>query len=224
LSREFRESEFIDFRTGIVKVAPLQLQFKQSLGGTPAFADLVRLFQCRMEVWHLGVAVQIAQSIEFGHPPSVWSHAAYGLMTLLFAYFETVGRILNEKPNPAGMDAADFDCGFRDLYAKVTSSAGVEFDPTEFYQRARNGLIPLGSTQQGILVHNERTISTQDFDIIQKNPHDLASQKYYVNPHSVLRTVVNHFPTLIARLNNADARHNDLRARFRAFMGDRDVE
>jgi hypothetical protein len=220
LATKFRESEFIDFRTGIVKVAPLQLQFKQSLGETSTFADLVRLFQCRMEVWHLGVAVQITQSIEFGHPPSVWSHAAYGLMTLLFAYFETIGRILNEKPDSAGMSAADFDCGFRDIYPTVTSSAGVEFDPREFYKRARNGLIPLGSTQQGIFLHNEQSISIQDFDVIQKNPHNPASQKYYVNPHGVVRTVVNHFPTLIARLNNADARYEALRAGFRAFVGD----
>jgi hypothetical protein len=220
LTKRFRDSEFIDFNTGTVKVAPIQLQFRMKLAGPMRFSDLVRLFQCRIEVWHLGVAVQMLREIEYGQPPSVWSHAAYGLLALLFSYFETIGKTLNPDANNSGTTESDFEVGFRDVYQEITTSSGSSYDPKEFYRRARNGLFSLGSTKRGIWVHNEQSISTKDFDIIRKNPTDAASEKYYVNPHAVTRTVVDHFPTFIARLNEPDAQVEGMRARFEEYFGD----
>jgi hypothetical protein len=215
----FRESEFIDFNTGSVKVAPIQLQFRMTMAGEQHFPDLVRLFQCRMEVWHLGVAAQMVRQIELNTPPSIWSHSAYGLLTLLFAYFETIGKILNPQ-GEYSTTAIDFDYGFRDVYSDSTTSSGNEYDPKEFYKRARNGLIPLGASQSGLWVHNERLLTDKDFDIIQKNPNDPSKLRYYINPHGVVRTVIDHFPTFIARLHNPDTRHDALRTRFRESLGD----
>jgi hypothetical protein len=224
LAQRFRDSEFVDFNSGRVKIAPLQLQFRMRLEGNQQFNGLVRLFQCRMEVWHLGVAVQMLHEIEYGQPPSVWSHAAYALLALLFAYFETVGKTLNKDSVVAITTPTDFECGFRDVYADVTTSSGKPYDPKEFYNRARNGLYSLGSSQNGLRVHNERTISSKDFDIIQKNPNAPASAIYYVNPHAVVRTVVDHFPTFIERLNNPSKQYDSLRRKFDEFFGDnRDV-
>jgi hypothetical protein len=173
-----------------------------------------------MEVWHLGVAVQMLHEIEFAQPPSVWSHAAYGLLTMLFSYFETIGKCLNPDANHSRRTENDFEVGFRDVYQEITTSSGSSYDPKEFYQRARNGLFPLGSSRKGIWVHNEQSISTKDFDIIRKKPTDAASEKYYVNPHAVTRTIVDHFPTFIARLNDPDAQFEGMRAQFREFLGD----
>jgi hypothetical protein len=191
-----------------------------TLAGSLQYADLVRLFCCRMEVWHLGVATQILQSIEYNQPPSVWSHAAYSLVALLFNYFETTGRILNPAPQSTRATEMDFDCGFRDVYDDITTSTGEEYDPIEFYNRARNGLYYLGSTRRGLWVHNDRSISSKDFDIINKNPADPATLKYYVNPHSATRAMVDHFPTFVERLNDDDPRNEPMRVRFRNFFGD----
>lgn len=220
LTKRFRNSEFVDFNTGTVKLAPIQLQFRMALAGPPTFADLVRLFQCRIEVWHLGVAVQMLHDIEFNSPPSVWSHAAYGLLSLIFVYFETIGKVLNADAAPSSAPAVDFDLGFRDVYSDVTTSSGNRYDPKEFYVRAHIGLFHLGSTVRGLWVHNERSISVKDFDIVQRNPNDPTSLKYYVNPHAAVRTIVEHFPTFIQRLQDPDARYDALRAKFKEAVGD----
>lgn len=220
MSKRFRESEFVDFNTGTVKLAPLQLQFRMTLAGSSHLADLLRLFECRMEVWHLGVAVQILHDIEFGHPPSIWSHAAYALVAMLLTYFETIGRIINTDSSVPNTTAMDFECGFRDVYPIVTTSTGNGYDPQEFYQRARNGLYALGSTKRGLWVHNEQSISPQDFDIIQKNPADPASEKYLINPHAAVRTMVDHFPTLIQRLHDPATQYDAMRAQFKAHFSD----
>jgi hypothetical protein len=219
LNPRFRDSEYIDFNTGSVKVAPLQLQFKMSLAGSPDFSDLVRLFECRTEVWHLGVATQMLKQIEFYSPPSIWSHSAYGLLTLLITYFETIGKILNADATAASTTADDFIWGFRDVYPDLTTTSGKPYDPQEFYRRSRNGLAALGSSQSGLWVHNERTISLKDFDIVQKNPNDPSTLRYYINPHTTTRTVIDHFPTFIARLNDPSSHNDALRQRFRAFVG-----
>jgi hypothetical protein len=223
VKQKFRTSEYIDFNTGTVKLAPIQLQFRMRMAGEVSFADLVRLFQCRVEVWHLGVATQIVHEIEFGSPPAVWSHAAYGLLSLVIPYFEMVGKIVNPAALPPSASQAntlveDFDCGFRDVYTDLTTSSGTSYDPLKFYNLARSGLYALGATQQGLWMHNERTISTKDFDIIQKNPNDPSTLKHYVNPHAVVRTVVDHFPTVVARLNDPASQNEEMRARFRHFF------
>ena len=220
MTKRFRDSEFIDFNTGTVKLAPIQLQFKMTLAGPLLFADLVRLFHCRIEVWSLGVAAQIVQEIEFSQPPSIWSHAAYSLIAILFSYFGTIGKTLNPNSTAAGTTVQDFEVGFLDVYHDPVTSSGKRYDPKEFYTRANNGLYPLGTSKKGLWVHNELSISTQDFDIVQRNPTDPSSEKYYVNPHSMVRTLVDHFPTFIDRLNNPDVQYEGMRARFKEYLID----
>jgi hypothetical protein len=220
LNKPFRESEFIDFNTGMVKLAPIQLQFRMALAGPLQFSDLVRLFQCRIEVWHLGVAVQMLRQIEITSPPSIWSHAAYGLVVVGFPYFEMIGKTLNPQSGKGQTPVVDFDCGFRDVYQEITTSSGQSYDPVEFYNRVRNGVFHLGSTQNGLWMHNEPSISTKDFDIIRKIGSDPASEKYYVNPHAMIRTIVAHFPTFIDRLKNPAPEYDGMRAKFEEFLSD----
>lgn len=227
MAHQFRNSDFIDFNTGTVKIAPIQLQFKMSLAGKQSFADQVRLFECRVEVWQLGVAAQMLREIEFGHPPSIWSHAAYGLLTIAFTYFESVGKLFGkegqqevetDKGTELCQSIIDFERGFRDVYGSAIATNGQAFEPKEFYQRARAGLIPLGSTQRGIWLHNEMSISTKDFDVIPIG--SVNRVKYYINPHAIISTIVNHFPTVIERLNNPSAAFDPIREQFTKFFGE----
>jgi hypothetical protein len=128
--------------------------------------------------------------------------------------------MLNPASQMSSTTPMDFESGFRDVYSDLTASSGKSLDLNEFYKRARNGLYQLGSSQRGLWMHNERTISPKDFDIIQLNPNDPSSQKYYVNPHAVARTVIDHFPTFIARLNDPSPQHDAMRAKFMEFFGD----
>ncbi len=223
--QKFRESAYVDFNTGVVKLAPIQLQFRMRMVCQTQFDDLVRLFECRVEVWHLGVAAQMVRAIEFSQPPEIWSHAAYGLLALLVPYFEMVGRLLDPAPitpgaSPHSTLPGHFDRGFRDVYPDPTTTSGATYDPLEFYDLARQGLYGRGSSQHGLWLHNEVRISAKDFDIIQKQPDDISTRKHYVNPHGVVRTVIAHFPSVIARLNNPAAQYDVMRARLRVFVGD----
>ena len=233
MAPKFRESEFIDFNSGLVKIAPLQMQFRIRMAGEAHMSDLIRLFQCRVEVWQLGVAAQVVNYIEHGTPPSVWAHAAYSVTAILIDYFETIGAILNEDNSssisaatPAAQpvfstnEAANFETCFYDVYPDFTTSTGAKIAPREFHERMRNGLFALGSTPRGLWMHNSRSVSLQDFDVIQKNPADASTLRYYINPHSMVRTLINHFPTVIARLNNPDTQYEPLRARLQMFLGD----
>jgi hypothetical protein len=102
----------------------------------------------------------------------------------------------------------------------MTTTSGERLNPADFYTRARKGLFALGSSPNGLWVHNDRSISTQDFDIIHKNPADPATRKYYINPHNTVRTVIDHFPTLIARLNDPATQFDAMRARLKSFVSD----
>jgi hypothetical protein len=69
-------------------------------------------------------------------------------------------------------------------------------------------------TKKDVLIHNNSNISVKDFDVIQINGGVL----YAVNPHSMIRTLVDHFPSFIDRLTDSDPQYDELRARFERFF------
>jgi len=75
-----RSSKYIDFDTGVVTITPMDL--KNSMAKPWTDDQKLDLFECRVDVWTLGVAVAMLRQIEENTPPSVWSHAAYGLLTV----------------------------------------------------------------------------------------------------------------------------------------------
>ena len=89
----FPKSEFIDFNAGVVYATPDTLF--RSMREPWSIDDKIRLFECRVEVWQLGVAVAILRQIEASEQPSIWSHAAYGLVSILTSYFEMIGKTLS---------------------------------------------------------------------------------------------------------------------------------
>jgi hypothetical protein len=212
----FRNSEFIDFNTGTVFNPPMKV-----IARLPRPWDLyskIQVFHCRVDVWHLGPAVQILKEIEGNEPPSAWSHAAYGLLSVIVSYFEMIGKTVNPESKQRGSAGTDFVKGFQDVY----QDSGLSEDAVkEFCDRLRNGLYHLGATKSGLWIHNSPAITDKDFDIIpKKDSSGIAVERYYINPHSVVRKVVNHFPTFIGRLKDPDPQYDKMRTKFEEFIDD----
>jgi hypothetical protein len=127
-----------------------------------------------------------------------------------------IGKILNPASERSGTANIDFNYGFCDVYPEYTPPSG-EYDDThlpllkELRARAYNGLYHLGGTKRGLWVHNTASFSTKDFEVVQKFPAEPSLDKYYVNPHAMVRTIVDHFPTFIDRLKNPDVRYDGMR-------------
>ena len=81
----------------------------------------IDLFECRVDVWSLGVAAATLYEIEHGKKGSIWQHAAYGMLTISFTYFEMVGKTLNPNSRTRGTASEDFNVGCRDVLMKEPS-------------------------------------------------------------------------------------------------------
>lgn len=234
----YRPSRFIDFDTCVVTLAPMDLLKTKPVDPSKrTLEDKLDLFECRVEVWQLGVAVAMLREIETKKPPSVWSHAAYGLISVVFSYFEMIGEIRNLTSGESGSSSEDFNRGFCELYAKFRPANGIYKDKLpqasgtwppnpdiqaviSFRDRIRNGMYHLAYTKRGVQLHNDFG-STDDFESKQiPDPAD-ASQTitiYRINPHAVVRTVVDHFARFMADLQTAA--NTQLRAKFVQFYDD----
>lgn len=219
----FRNSEFIDFNTGTVKIDPMTLQ--RMLPVPRQRTDNLRLFECRVDVWHLGVAVQLLREIECHHDPtSIWCHSAYGLIAIVFSYFEMIGKTLNPESAKSGTAGTDFNVGFCDVYPEFKSSSGRFKDldmpvVRAFRDLVRNGMYHLAYTKNNLIIHNCPDRSPKDFDVKREANGGEASDKYLLNPHGMTRTIVAHFPTFIQRVREAETRNDDnMASRFDTFF------
>jgi hypothetical protein len=216
----FRAGRFIDFNTGTVIQAPMDL--KKSMPATMTTDQKIDLFECRVEVWQLGVAAEMLKQIEAARNPSVWSHAAYGLVSVSFSYFEMIGKTLNSGSAPSGTSSEDFNIGFCNVYPKFTPANGVytdklpqplgvtwppNLDPEiqkviAFRNRIRNGMYHLGYTKKGLWLHNDA--GKDDFQIVpEPNPSGPGMvDVYHMNPHATTRTIIDHFPKFVADLRD----------------------
>jgi hypothetical protein len=98
MSQIYRSSRFIDFNEGRVVLDPESFVDQASRPWT--LEQKIDFFECRVDVWQLGVAVEMLKQIEAHEPPSIWSHAAYGLLSVIASYFEMVGKVLNPRSGP----------------------------------------------------------------------------------------------------------------------------
>lgn len=210
-----RYSEYIDFANGTVSLDPMKLQHGLPLPWRSD--DKLRLFECRVDVWLFGPAMLMLRRIEDARLPSAWCHAAYGMFAVFLPYFEMIGKFLNPNAASTGTAGQDFNVGFCDVYPAFrpannnyvdnipSVSKGVKASPNpdirkvvEFRDRARNGLFHVGYTKHGLLIH--ANTSMQDVE-----EHD---GNYLVNVHSMVRTLVNHFPTVMERIRGDTATRN----------------
>jgi hypothetical protein len=202
----FRTSRFIDFDTGSVRISPDEY-FRLFPDSPWTLSQKLDLFEYRVEVWQLGVSVAILQQIEAQKPPSIWCHSAYGLISVIFSYFEMIGKSLNPNSKKSRTAGEDFAYGFRDVYPRYTSTIVTA---GEFCNRVRNGMYHLAYTQNQLDIHNDNNMSTEDFDI--------QHGRYLLNPHRLTRTVVDHFPGFLARLKDTDTKNDGLRKKFEEFF------
>lgn len=214
---EFRASPYIDFNSGIVVTPPMELSRQRM--SPRSLDDMIDLFECRVDVWHLGPAVQILKQIEAHPHTSVWAHTAYALLGVVFTYFEMIGKSLNPASQPRRKAYLDFNYGFCDVYPAFDTDNGDRTDEAlpdvrEFRDRVRNGMYHLGYTKGGLFIHNAPSLTTADFFI------DRCSQepRYLVNPHQMTRTIVAHFPSFIGRLRDPTGQFDELRVRFQRFF------
>lgn len=216
----FRVSPYIDFNTGTVKVQPMDLSRERP---TPrSLDDMLDLFECRVDVWQLGPAVEILKQIETrtSLASSVWAHAAYALLMILFPYFEMLGKTLNPSSQPRGTASVDFNTGFCDVYPQFAPGINDRTDAAlpavrEFRDRIRNGLYHLGYTKGNLFIHNEPGARVPSDFFVDKSG---AEHRYLVNPHQLTRTLVAHFPTFMRRLRDSTGQFDALRRRFARFF------
>ena len=216
---QFRPSRYIDYNTGEVITAPMDL--KKSIPATMTTDQKIDLFECRVDVWQFGVAAAILKQIEAAQDPSIWSHAAYGLVSVGFTYFEMIGKALNPNSKASGSASDDFNYGFCNVYPEFTPANGVYTDKTpapsgkwppntdpeilkvkEFRNRIRNGIYHLGYTKKGLWIHNDP--GRPDFEIVQAaDPSGTGViDVYRMNPHNTTRTIIEHFARFIADLRD----------------------
>ena len=218
MNHKFRSSEYIDFNTGTVICPPMVLM--RRLKPPWSLEDKIRVFQCRVDVWQLGVAVDMLKQIESAPvQSSIWAHAAFGMLSVSFSYFEMIGKILNPESDKSTTSAQDFNWGFCDVYYPAYGESGLNASPEvkEFRNRVRNGIYHLALTKRGLRIHNNPALSTRDFDVKEHDNGSQTAKLYYVNPHAIVRTLVNRFPTFIQRLQDPSA---GLRTKFLEYFDD----
>ena len=222
MSQIYRSSRFINFNEGRVILDPES--FVDQVSRPWTLEQKIDYFECRVDVWQLGVAVEMLKQIEAHEPPSIWSHAAYGLLSVIASYFEMVGKVLNPRSGPSHTSSVDFNWGFCNVYpdfrpAQATSPGWVEDYPdsavpdvAKFRDLMRNGMYHLGFPKKNFLIHNSPQIS-KDFDVV-------VEVAYVMNPHRVTRSLVEHFAGIVAALRQTS--NVDLRQKFEQFFDEFD--
>jgi hypothetical protein len=210
----FRQSQFINFDTGEVALAPMPLFHSLPPRSAQTLDQMLLAFECRVDVWQLGPATAMLREMEKKDltPDSVWRHSGYALLAVTFSYFEMIGKILNPGSKKRGSAGPDFDRGFRDVYPKFVGSPDVG----QFRDRLRNGIYHLGYTKSNLFIHHQPDKAPDDF----MTTVDQGTKLYLVNPHHMTRTIVAHFPTLMTRLRNPAPEFNGLRKKFQEFYDD----
>lgn len=210
----YRSSPYIDFEGGRVVTPPMVLSQRRTRPWSSD--DMLDLFECRVDVWQFGPAVEILKDLDRDarNPTSVWAHGAYALLGLVFTYFEMIGKTLNPGSRPSGTSGIDFNYGFCDVYPSFAPAQSADFkdssipDVVAFRDRVRNGIYHLGYTKGNLFLWNEP--SQADFVVDRSS----ADARYFVNPHGATRTIVDHFPGFIARVRGSAP----MRQRFERFF------
>lgn len=230
----FRFSRFIDFNEGRIILDP-----ELFVAHTPSpwtVEQKIDFFECRVEVWQLGVAVEMVKQIEANEPPSIWSHAGYALLSVVSSYFEMVGKVLNPGSMARRTSGVDFNWGFCNVYPEVRSIHSTQSHSVDDYSDSavphvakfrdlmRNGMYHLGFPKKNFLIHNSPE-SAKDCDVVQvrdqQDGQSVGGFAYFMNPHRVTRRLVDHFAGIIAALRQTS--NHDFRNNFKRFFDEFDA-
>jgi hypothetical protein len=141
------------------------------------------------------------------------------MLSVIFSYFEMIGKTLNLNSNPWKGAGLDFNWGFCDVYTAYKPDDGNYTDGklplvAALRDRGRNGMYHLARTKENLGIHNNPRISTEE-SFKEKVGSELV---YGLNPHEMVCTIVNHFPGFVARLREES--NTDLRSKFETFFDD----
>lgn len=215
----FRSSPYIDFDTGDVKIPPMKLIESLGQRANQPLEQMLIVFECRVDVWQHGPAVEMLKLMDVAHEQtSVWAHSGYALIAATFSYFEMIGKILNPGSHGWRTSGQDFNHGFCDVYPEFAPTEGGRSDGAvphvaQFRDRVRNGMYHLGYTKSHLYIHNAPHQWPKDFMMRMQG----EERYYFVNAHAMTRSIVAHFPTLMARLRDPAGAFDRLRAKFRDF-------
>lgn len=225
MAEEFRSSKYINFDSGDVWLPPMVLLRQKSKPWS--LPDKLDIFECRVEVWQLGVAVAVLKEMECPNRKGIWSHSAYGLVAIVFSYFEMIGKILNPSSKKRNSASQDFKAGFCDVYPEFRTGSGEpSSDVSQYLDRVRNGMYHLAYTKRGLWIHHDHEVSLKDFEV--KPASDLPNKLgfsgtdpvYLMDPHRVTRTIVSHFSGFVSRLREPSPSLHALQLKFEAFFDD----
>jgi hypothetical protein len=213
----FRSSPYIDFNSGKVIRQPMELIGPAGPRAHQPLPTMLTIFECRVDVWTFGPAVEMLTLMESRADDSVWAHSGYTLLASTFSYFEMVGKILNPKSKVRDTSSVDFNTGFCDVYPAFAPTTDDRRDKAvrraaQFRNRVRNGLYHLGFTKSHLYIHRDPTRRDDFMTEMQK-----GELYYFVNPHNMTRTIVDHFPTLMNRLRDPAPKFDALRTQFKEF-------
>jgi len=212
----FRDSKFIDFNKGHVIADPMD--FAARIRRPLTVADKIDVFECSVEVWQLGVAVEILKEIERHETPSIWSHSAFGLIAVVFSYFEMIGKTLNPRSARNGTAGQDFIYGFCDVNHEYRPAnddySGDLPDVKAFRDRIRNGMYHLAGIKSGVCIR--RSTLKKDFEVLKTSSGN--APLYSMDIHRVTRTIVNHFPCFMARLRQSESESGEMAKKFAKFF------
>jgi len=212
----FRESKFIDFNKGHVRADPMT--FAGQISGSWTLANKIDVFECSVEVCQLGVAVEILKEIERHEDPSIWSHSAFGLVSIIFSYFEMIGKTLNPKSATRDTAWKDFNYGFCDVNQEYMPANGDYTDRNlpdvkAFRDRIKNGMYHLAGIKSGVCIR--RSTLEKDFEVLKTSSGETL---YFMDIHLVTRTIVNHFPCFMARLRQSESESGEMAKKFEEFF------
>lgn len=218
----FRHSRFINFNTGRVKLAPMELIAKLGPRAGQPIEIMLEVFECRVDVWQLGPAAAILKLMDGKQAAKndylIWRHSGYALLAVTVSYFEMIGKILNPRSSDR-RGADDFNAGFGDVYPAFATPKTGGRDKSiaeEFRDRLRNGIYHLGYTKSHLYIHHQPHKFPQDLAVEVKD----GERYYFVNPHTMTRTIIAHFPSLMTRLRDSAQESEALRRNFKRFYVD----
>ncbi len=163
----------------------------ETFGINPALDEKILIIEDRVQNWHLHVAGLVNNAINAATKEEPdWQHAGFGLVTLLFTYFEMIAQY-KTGISSTGVSKKLFCYGLNDVYPGKFSIAKCE----KVYTRIRCGMYHMAFIKENTLISGdyEDALEIVDGGNVKLNPHILFDdvQKHFNEYVSELKCPLN---------------------------------
>lgn len=142
------------------------------VGSSPSLETKIDIFEDRVLNWQLNIAELIRAEMEDpANAGTDWNHAAFGLMHILFTYFEMIAQ--HESGEESFQQSEKMFCkGVNLVYPKQFSMGKRK----KIYKRIRCGLFHNAFMKQGALISGDYpdALEVEDGGNVKVNPHKLS--------------------------------------------------